>query len=486
MQTESVAHWARNQFGRAQLKDVRRTRRLVAMACAAARRPSGKVSVVFDRDEERAGAYDFLENPAIKADALAEMLFAATTQRAAETEGTSVLVILDGTALSITDEKESKGLGPVGSPNRAVRGLQVMNALAVAIDGVPLGLIDQTYWSRRETDRMSKDERTRRNQLRPLEDKEYANFLRAARSAVDRLAAVARRAWIVIDREADNTDILFGLSALNCDFTVRSKWDRRTEGPSKLSLRASLARQPSLGEHVVEVGRTGKRAARRAVVEVRAQRVAFQIGKKGTRTTGRLELTAIWAREVGGRGADALDWLLFTNVPVTTREEAEAIVDGYRKRWRVEEFHRTWKQGDCNVEDAQLRSAEAIQKWATILAAVATRIERLKYLARNNADAPATVELSDEEIEVLRRDQASRGVNKKRSVPMHPTIGEATRWIAELGGWIDQKSSGPPGSTTLGRGLERLSYLVAGHRLTRPSGREVAAGTIRLGSKGNP
>jgi len=66
MQTESVAHWARNQFGRAQLKDVvRRPRRLVAMACAAARRRSGKVSVLFDRDDERAGAYDFLENPAV-------------------------------------------------------------------------------------------------------------------------------------------------------------------------------------------------------------------------------------------------------------------------------------------------------------------------------------------------------------------------------------------------------------------------------------
>ena len=74
------------------------------------------------------------------------------------------------------------------------------------------------------------------------------------------------------------------------------------------------------------------------------------------------------------------------NVPVTTREEAEGILDGYRKRWRVEEFHRTPKQGD-----RPRRSKE----WATTLAALATRIERLKYFARNKADAPATVELSD-------------------------------------------------------------------------------------------
>lgn len=38
-----------------------------------------------------------------------------------------------------------------------------------------------------------------------------------------------------------------------------------------------------------------------------------------------------------------------------------------------------------------------------------------------------------------------------------PTIGEAVRWIAELGGYPGKSSGAPPGSATIARGLERLA-----------------------------
>jgi hypothetical protein len=95
------------------------------------------------------------------------------------------------------------------------------------------------------------------------------------------------------------------------------------------------------------------------------------------------------------------------------------------------------------------------------------RIERLKYLARTTPDAPATIELSADEIAALKRDQASRGVKKKRVIPASPTLKDVTRWIAQLGGWIDQKGNGEPGATTIARGLERLSQLV--HTFRRKS-----------------
>jgi hypothetical protein len=85
----------------------------------------------------------------------------------------------------------------------------------------------------------------------------------------------------------------------------------------------------------------------------------------------KLYAVVVEERGVNSRRGDALDWLLYTNAPVTTEEEALLVVRSYRARWRVEEFHRTWKQGGCNVETAQLRSVEAIVKWATILSSVA-------------------------------------------------------------------------------------------------------------------
>ncbi|WP_338046665.1 transposase [Polyangium spumosum] len=144
-----------------------------------------------------------------------------------------------------------------------------------------------------------------------------------------------------------------------------------------------------------------------------------------------------------------------TNHPITTLEDACLVVFGYTQRWRIEEFHRTWKQGGCNVEATQLQTSEHVKRWATLLAAVAMRIERLKYLSRNQPDLPATEELSRYEIDalILKR--------RKRKNPGIPdgilTIGIATQWIAELGGYTGKSSGGPPGSITIGRGLERLA-----------------------------
>jgi hypothetical protein len=226
-----------------------------------------------------------------------------------------------------------------------------------------------------------------------------------------------------------------------------------------------LDAEPSLGTYEVEIGRTGRRGARVAKVEVRAAQVTLRFDGRGSNDFDALRLFAVRIREKGG-GKDALDWLLYTNVPVLSSEHAQGVVESYRARWRIEEFHRTWKQGECNIEDAQLRSEEAVVKWATLLSAVATRIERLKYLSRRAPDAPASCELAAEEIEALKLDQQRR--TKRRRLPEMPTIGEATQWAAELGGWIG-KRNGPPGSITLARGLERLGYLVEGIALARRS-----------------
>lgn len=468
MNEGSASRWAHQTFAMTPLGDIRRSRRLVAMATSTARRPSGKVSEVFDRTHEREGAYDFLENDAIKASDIAEMLFAATVEQAKAEP--LAYVVVDGTSLTLTDAKASKGFGPVGSPNRPARGLQVMNALGVSRHGVPLGLVDQLFWARPPLVRRTRAEAAKRNARRPFEDKEAANFVLAAQNAVKRLARAAVNAWVIIDREADNRDILLGLAESECLYTVRSRWDRPTLGGDGLrqpNLRQTMREQPLLGTYSIDIGRTGRRAARTATVTVRARLVELHFRKRGHKPQESLRVWAVWLQERTTH-PDPLDWLLFTNVPVTNAEQAERIVESYRTRWRVEEFHRTWKQGECNVEDAQLRSMNAMVKWATIHAAVATRIERLKYLSRNKPDEPATLELDEDEIEALKLDQRRRapGAKKARGLPEMPTIGEATRWIAELGGWIGP-SNGPPGAVTIARGMRRLGDFVYAIRLAR-------------------
>ncbi len=103
-----------------------------------------------------------------------------------------------------------------------------------------------------------------------------------------------------------------------------------------------------------------------------------------------------------------------------------------------------------------LRARAHVLKWATLLAGVALRAERLKQLAREQPDLAATAELSPIEVEAL---VFLKQKQKKRTEVLPdrtPTIAEATRWIADLGGYTGKSSGGPPGSKTIARGLERV------------------------------
>jgi Transposase Tn5 dimerisation domain len=48
-------------------------------------------------------------------------------------------------------------------------------------------------------------------------------------------------------------------------------------------------------------------------------------------------------------------------------------------------------------------------------------------------------------------------MNKTNEIPSKPpTLGEATTWIARLGGYLARKNDGPPGPTVIWRGWQRM------------------------------
>ena len=109
------------------------------------------------------------------------------------------------------------------------------------------------------------------------------------------------------------------------------------------------------------------------------------------------------------------------------------------------------------MEETQLRSANAVIKWATILIAVAVRIERIKQLSRNQPELPASDEFSPAEIKATVLLHFGKSGKAKLSSGRQPTMAEVTLWIAKLGGYTGQTSSGgPPGSITIARGLQSV------------------------------
>lgn len=448
--------WALEQFGGTDLGDARRTARLVRIAAFAARSPAGTVTSVFDDDAELQGAYDFLESPHIAAVALERGVGQAAAQACA---GQShIFAAVDGSSLTFVDRTGERGLGAIGSYSAGARGIKVITSLAISNTGVPLGILRQVSWRRpaeRPTNR-------RAAHKRPVAKKETRHWIDAVRSSSERMAATgsATRITFLVDREGDSAAMLTTLAPLALGghgFIVRGNWDREVaaEDGRRWKIRNLLGYQPVLGAYDLEVCARPGRSARTAHIELTCAQVVLTVQDPESCKVLDMKLTAVRAMETGEvpKGEERIAWLLLTTMPARTKQEALAVVTGYTYRWRIEEFHRAWKSGRCNVEDSQLHSMEALQKWALVLATVAVRIERLKRISRDDPDAPATAEFSESEIRAIIILKRRNG----RKIPDGiPTMRQATTWLAQLGGYTGRSSGGPPGTVTIARGLLRV------------------------------
>jgi hypothetical protein len=451
------ARWAEEEMQTAELGHVWRQARATRMLARAAERPAGKLTEVIRDKAELQGAYDLLEGGRVSAVTLLSSFVNATLDRA--TDEPRIFAVVDGSSIQLTDLTGDKGLGSVGNLQHGARGVKVISALGVDMRGATIGLLGQIMWARTNARADSRDKR-KRNKKRPLTDKETRHWIDAVDQATKAAQCRGVRLWFQLDREADNGDLLLALNETGEDFTVRAAWDRVIEatGEDAQHLRQRMATETPTGSYELAVSGGASRKPRTARMLVRTARVTLQLRRSGSTKVHPLAVNAVWAREDGTTppGEKPLDWLLLTSRPVDTFEQAYEVVFGYTQRWRIEDFHRAWKSSVCRVEDMQLRSFDAVTVWATMLANVAARSERLRLLARTQAERPASIELSDQEIRALillkRRNRSRHEVIPNTM----PTIGQATLWIAELGGYTGKSSGGPPGAITIRRGLERL------------------------------
>ena len=93
---------------------------------------------------------------------------------------------------------------------------------------------------------------------------------------------------------------------------------------------------------------------------------------------------------------------------------------------------------------------------------VAWQLLWLTYEARPDPEWSCEAVLPREAWQVLHR-----VVHKTEAVPAcPPSLREAVRQIARLGGFLARKGDGEPGVKTIWRGLRRLEDLVTGWRLS--------------------
>lgn len=456
-QTNAQVPQLSSELANAELGDERLNRRLGKLVDRMSERPGDSFPKAMD-DAELEAAYRFFGNERVTPEAILEPHLRATTKRARRHD--RITVIHDTTEFEFPGDAQREGLGRLLRPGQGFFG---HFALAASADGkrLPLGLLGLKTIFR--VDKPIGHKNWERSKSRG----ESARWRELVAETEERLDGT--HAIHVMDREGDSYATLSALHEHGWLFVIRSCHDRRlVDGDVKLWDTAREAarvveREVALSPRPKIAGPKGKRhparRSRLATLSVAAAAVELPrtVDGEGS-SSATMKINVVHVIEVDTpRGETPVEWILVTNLPTSTADEIEFVVDSYRTRWLIEEFFKALKTG-CQYEKRQLESKHSLLNALAILAPVAWRLLLMRHLARHAPEAPAQDALTPTQLEVLK-------AVSKRPLPRRATVREALLAVAKLGGHLT--NNGDPGWIVLGRGFHDLLIMELAWRAAR-------------------
>ncbi len=438
-----TARWVRTELGSAELGDRRLEKRLAIIVEAFANLPQASIPQASGLWSKTKATYRFLNNEKVTPDKILKPHQHATQHRAAEQK--IVLAVQDTTSLNYTHLPQTQGLGHIGTDPRS-RGMLVHTTLALTLERLPLGIIEQQSWTRPHYGSAEK------RRKKSIDNKESQKWLHSL-SATEELQKQNPQTLLinVADRESDVYELFLQASSCRSKLLIRAAWDRRVDHPQK-HLWPYLEAQPLAATREVLITRRKEKKSRTATVEIRFAKVSLKPPRRDPSLSS-LSLCALYVNEPHPpRGEQALSWMLLTTLKVHSATQAIQCAEYYAVRFTIELFHKVLKSG-CRVEKRQLQSAEGLRRCLALDSLVACRILSLTMLGRTVPDLPCSVIFEEHEWQSLYCfvHQTPR--------PPHsaPSLNEVIRWIARLGGFLGRKGDGHPGPIVFWRGLQRLS-----------------------------
>lgn len=342
------------------------------------------------------------------------------------------------------------------------------SALAMRPDGCILGLLAAGWQDDRP---VPEGESRQARRLRPRSWQRWADT--AARVGPPPEMAERKAHWIhVADREADDFQFYHACMAQRCGLVVRCQHNRYVNGDTDRLMPFMQRQTPGGGVAVFVPRRKADRdgppkrrrdaqAAREARLHISWSSVSLQPPRGDERFDVPLTVQAMRAWEVDPpKEVEPLHWLLITTEPVTNLQEAMFIIDCYRQRWRIEEWHRAQKTG-CRLESSQLHDVAAFCRLAAISAVISVRLLQLRdRSADESGDDPGQLTPIIDDPLVLQ-------VVAKLAKVDDPTTLTPRRFletIARQGGWLARKHDGRPGWQTLWHGWQKVHAYAQGIR----------------------
>ena len=440
-----------DEFADAEIPDWRLRERLLSVAQDLDAMPGASIPEAVGNPAAREATYRFLGNPKVTLDGLLAPHIRATARRCAEA-GT-VFVVSDTTECSFSGDERGKRLGRLHGNGR---GFLAHVALAVSGTGAPLGVLGIDVIVR---DTPKKDHR---NNYQRKKDPDRES-LRWAAMVEQTSNVVGRHAIHVMDSEADIFELMSELQGKGRRFIIRSCQNRLLEeghlseavehGTAHLSRQVRLSRRGHPKKDTKPSKRNPPRQGRDATLAVSSVRVSMR--RPSTCTVeypAFLTVNVVRVREVAApEGERPVEWILLTSEPVESDADVAAVVDGYRRRWVIEEYFKALKTG-CAYEKRELESLRTLTNLLGIVSVIAWRLLALRTLHRLDSNQPAAEVLDADLLEAL--GARLRDIGERRPLPPRPTVADAMRAIATLGGHIT--SNGDPGWQVLWRGYQDL------------------------------
>jgi len=440
------------------LGDQRRNRRARQLLETLGGKPTLSIPGACNGWDETRAAYRLFDQDSVTAEAVLAPHIACTEERLRAHP--RVLCIEDTSELDFTTKKGIVGLGPLNHESRW--GLYLHPTLAITPERVPLGLLNVHSFTR-EPGSLGQD----KDAERALEEKESVRWVDGF-SRVNELAEqlTDTRLTYIADREGDIYDLFVEAPCpeRGADWLVRVQHQERLLDDGR-KLRQALDAAPVLTEITFERPASNGRRARTVTQQIKVVRVTLKAPSRPDRSLSDVTVSALLATEPNPPAdEDPLDWVLLTNLPVDTPEQAIEKFQWYLCRWQIEVYFKVLKSG-CRIEELQLEKREPLEPALSFYMIIAWRVLYLTMLGRECPEMSCDAVFADEEW------QAVYLVTERKPPPDEPpSLDTMVRMVAGLGGFLNRKHDGFPGPQTIWIGLQRTADFVLALSAQRSAG----------------
>lgn len=463
--------WALKEFKNINLGDKRLNNRLIKLADDFSKHPDFSINQASKDWHAAKAAYRFFQNDKISIKNILQPHFKNTAERCKKQK--IILIVQDTSVIGLSHHPKTKGLGRIGGHSKPVdnvHGIYMHTALALTTQGMPLGLLSNTFGARTEEKKYIDK---KHNSFIPTEEKESYKWINALEQSHEVLGGEVESITIC-DRECDNYDFYLNAIDLETNVVVRLRHDRDVGTRNKPIPLTEKLKQSSAYKNKIIIkvpieilgakDNSKSTKYRNAELELKSIPITLAPSRKQSQVIKEnINLYAVEAKEINPPdGLEAAHWILITTLEINSYEKSLMIVNCYSMRWKIENYFRVLKSG-CTIEECRLGEAQRMIKYIALNSVIAWRIFWMTFVSRVSPEESCEVALTKSEWQTLYCYFNEKSIAPDKS----PTIHQAIIWLARLGGFLARKNDGNPGPTYLWRGWSRLQDMANMQRILK-------------------